>query len=478
MDLAATLAEARAKDPELSNASLAELLASLSKEQRVELQGSLSSKEATALEWNWEFWARPKQMEPSPSNWRLWLIQAGRGFGKSRTGAETVRRRVENGRSGRISLVARTASDIRDVMIEGASGIMRISPPWNRPKYEPTKRRLTWPNGAVATTFSADQPDALRGPEADFAWCDELCTWRYMEAWDNLMFGLRLGINPQCIVTTTPRPIKVIRDLVKDPTCVVTTGSTLENAGNLAPSFLSAIMRKYAGTRLGRQEIMAEILEDIAGAVFQRAWFDAGRRDDARIKSRPESMERMCVAIDPAMTSGEDANETGLIVAGRDHNRHGYVFEDASGRYAPSEWVKIAIRLYNLWQCDYIVAEVNNGGEMIANAIHQVDANILVKEVTATRGKLVRAEPVGMIYEQGRGHHVGNFPDLEDQCCRFTPDFIRQPDDSPDRMDALVWAMTDLIVEPVPYQGMMEAYRQEVAELERSKLRVVAGGRV
>ncbi len=484
MDLAATLEMARAKEPELSNCSLAELLASLTSEQRLELQGSLSSREAAALEWNWPFWSRPKQMEPSQellkakgiTSWRIWMVMAGRGFGKSRTGAETVRARVESGRSKRISLIARTASDIRDVMIEGQSGIMRISPPWNRPKYEPTKRRLTWPNGAVATTFSADQPDALRGPECDFAWCDELATWRYMEAWDNLMFGLRLGLNPQCIVTTTPRPIKVIRDLDKDPYCVVTTGSTLENAGNLAPSFLESILRKYSGTRLGRQEILAEILEDIAGAVFQRAWIDAGRRND-RFKTRPEAMDRMCVAIDPAMTSGEDSNETGLVVAGRDHNRHGYVFEDASGRMAPSEWVMTAIRLYNTWQCDYIVAEVNNGGEMIANAIHQVDANIRVKEVVATRGKLVRAEPVGMVYEQGRGHHVGMFPELEDQMCRFTPDFIRQPDDSPDRMDALVWAFTDLIVEPVPYQGMMEAYRQEVHELERSRLRVVQGGR-
>jgi len=490
MDLA-ILEEVRAKAPELQNSSFAELLASLSNEQRNALLAELSPKEAESLNWNWQFWARPKQIAPS-TDWRVWMIRAGRGFGKSRTGAEMVRQRVESGRCRRISLVARTASDIRDVMIEGQSGIMRISPPWNRPKYEPTKRRLTWPNGAVATTFSADQPDALRGPECDLAWCDELATWRYMEAWDNLMFGLRLGVNPQCVVTTTPRPIKVIRDLEKDPHCIVTTGSTLENSANLAPSFLSAILRKYEGTRLGRQEILAEILEDIAGAVFQRAWIDAGRRspdnvgikwpanklgNKAPVKIRPEHMERMCVAIDPAMTSGEDSNETGIVVAGRDSNRHGYVFDDASGRMAPSEWVNTAVRLYNLWECDYIVAEVNNGGAMIANAIHQVDENIRVKEVIATRGKIVRAEPVGMVYEQGRGHHVGSFPELEDQMCRFTPDFIRKPEDSPDRMDALVWAFTDLIVEPIAGMGMFQ-YTKELAEEMAAQrgLRIIDGG--
>jgi phage terminase large subunit-like protein len=277
-------------------------------------------------------------------------------------------------------------------------------------------------------------------------------------------------------------PIKVIRDLVKDPNCIVTTGSTMENAKNLAPSFLEAILRKYQGTRLGRQEILAEILEDIAGAVFQRAWIDSGRRSASDLgigKSavRPEHMERMCVAIDPAMTTGEDSNETGIVVAGRDHNRHGYVFDDASGRMAPSEWVNTAVRLYNLWECDYIVAEVNNGGAMIANAIHQVDGNIRVKEVVATRGKIVRAEPVGMIYEQGRGHHIGSFPEMEDQMCRFTPDFIRKPDDSPDRMDALVWAFTDLIVEPLAGAGMFQ-YTKELAEemAARLGLKIIDGG--
>lgn len=480
--------------PGQSNASLAELLGLLSDDQRKQFYRALSSREAARLEWEWSLWARPQQMEPTlalpnGNQWLKWFILAGRGWGKSRTLMETVRSRVEKGTAKRVALVARTASDIREVLVEGKSGIMNISPPWFMPRYEPTKRRITWPNGAVASTYSADQPEALRGPEHDFAACDELATWRYMDAWDNLMLGLRLGPNPQCVVVTTPRPIKIVRELLKDPFTIVTRGSMLENIPNLPSSFIGQIQRKYGGTRLGRQEIMAEVLEDVAGAVFQRKWFDEGRRerivDAARVAEqadgnpyRPENIQRMIVAIDPAMTSGEDSDETGIIVAGRDGRRHGYVFEDGSGRMAPSEWVMRAIRLYNLWQADYIVAEGNNGGDMIEHAIHQVDQNIRVKIVHATRGKYVRAEPVGMIYEQGRGHHVGHFSDLEDQCCRFTPDFDRSPGDSFDRMDALVWAMTDLIVEPVPYAGMLEFARQEAARIQelrqqRPRLRVV-----
>ena len=242
----------------------------------------------------------------------MWLLLAGRGFGKTRTGAELVRARVAARSARRIALVAPTAADARDVMVEGESGILAISPPWDRPRYEPSKRRLTWPNGAVATLYSADEPERLRGPQHDAAWCDELASWRYPEAWDMLMFGLRLGTDPRVVVTTTPRPTKLIRELLADPTVVVTRGTTYENRANLAPDFLEQIVRKYEGTRLGRQELEAEILDDVPGALWSRGVIEAARADSA------PHFVRVVVAIDPAATSGEGADETGIIVAGKD----------------------------------------------------------------------------------------------------------------------------------------------------------------
>ena len=264
---------------------------------------------------------------------------AGRGFGKTRCGAEWVRAEVKAGRR-RIALVGPTAADARNVMVEGESGILAISPDPERPLYEPSKRRLTWPNGAVATTYSADEPERLRGPQHDAAWCDELAAWRYPEAWDMLMFGMRLGADPRTVVTTTPRPAKLIRDLVRDPICVVTRGSSYENRGNLAPAFFDQIIRKYEGTRLGRQELEAELLEDTPGALWSHGSIEA-----SRLRSAPE-MTRVVVAIDPAVTSGEEADETGIVVAGKDKNGHGYVLADISGRYPPTEWARLAITAY------------------------------------------------------------------------------------------------------------------------------------
>lgn len=402
--------------------------------------------------------ARPNQRPPA-GDWRTLLILAGRGFGKTRTGAEWVRDLVENHGSRRVALVAPTAADARDVMIEGESGILAVSPGWDRPRYEPSKRRLTWPNGAIATFYSADEPERLRGPQHDAAWCDELASWRHPEAWDMLMFGLRLGADPRVVVTTTPRPTRLLRSLVEDPAVAVTRGTTYENRANLAPGFLDQIVRKYEGTLLGRQEIAAEILDDLPGVLWSRRLIEA-----ARVRTVPP-LARVVVAIDPAGTSGPDADETGIIVAGRDSAGHAWVLADLSGRYRPTEWARTAVAAYHAHHADRIVAEVNNGGEMVEAILRVIDANLPFAPVHAARGKVTRAEPVAALYEQGRVHHLGAFPQLEDQMCGL----IRGGYDggggpgrarSPDRVDALVWALTDLVLVPMPDEGIYEIYRR------------------
>jgi phage terminase large subunit-like protein len=314
---------------------------------------------------------------------------AGRGFGKTRVLSEWVCEQARSGRTGRIALVAATAADARDVMIEGESGILSVAPSWHRPVYESSRRRLAWPNGAIATTYSADQPERLRGPQHDGAACDELGSWRLAElAWAMLMFGLRLGSNPRCIVATTPRPTKLIRELLarEGKDVVVTRGSTYENRRNLAPQFFGQIVTRYEGTRLGRQELNGEVLTDTPGALWKHDQLDLGRR-------QAPDLTRIVVAIDPAAT-GEDADETGIIVAGKDAAGHGYVTADVSGHYAPTEWARIAIAAYREHCADRIVAEVNNGGEMVEATLRVVDPNVSYSAVRATRGKITRAEPV------------------------------------------------------------------------------------
>jgi phage terminase large subunit-like protein len=438
-------------------------LASLPEALRNDLIAALSPAEARALLYDWSFWARPAQLAPE-GNWRIWLLLAGRGFGKTRTGAELMRARVMAQAARRLALVAPTAGDARDVMVEGESGILAISPPWERPRYEPSKRRLTWPNGAIATLFSADEPERLRGPQHDAAWCDELASWRYPGAWDMLMFGLRLGTDPRVVVTTTPRQTKLIRQLIADPTIVVTRGSTYENRANLAPAFLGQIVRKYEGTRLGRQELEAELLEDVPGALWSRGLIEA-----ARARTAP-ALIRVVVAIDPATSSTDEADETGIIVAGKDGVGRGWVLADVSGRYQPTEWAKTAICAYRAHSADRIVAEVNNGGDMVAATVRMIEPNAPFAAVRASRGKVTRAEPVAALYEQGRVHHLGVFPRLEDQMCAFTADAYgefnrRSVGYSPDRVDALVWALTDLLVEPMPGEGIYEVYRQLSSKL-------------
>lgn len=359
----------------------------------------------------------------------------------SRTGAEWIRSAVSSGKYGRLALVAETAADVRDVMIEGEAGILAISHPSFHPTYQPSRRKLTWPNGAMATTYSAEEPDQLRGPQHDAFWADEIAKWQYPDAWDQLMFGLRLGKDPKGVATTTPRPIKLIKDLLKDPTTVVTRGTTYENLKNLAPAFAKKIISKYEGTRLGRQELNAEVLDDVPGALWNRDNIDANR-----VKKAP-TLKRIVVSIDPAVTSEEDSDDTGIVVAGLGVDGHGYILADETCHESPGGWAQAAVGAYRKWRADRIIGEVNNGGDLVEMAIRTVDLSVSYKSVRASRGKVVRAEPVAALCEQNKIHHVGLFHKMEDQMCEFTTDFDKaKMGYSPDRMEAMVWAFTELML--------------------------------
>ena len=387
----------------------------------------------------WRSRARPSQLPPS-GDWQGWLILAGRGFGKSWCGANWTNEIAETRQAGRIALVGATAADVRDTMVEGVSGILATAPAWFRPGYEPSKRRITWPNGAIATLFSAEEADRLRGPQHDAAWCDELAAWeKAQDAWDMLMFGLRLGKHPRWLVSTTPRPLPIIKSLVArvGRDVVLSRGNTFENAANLAPVFLDQLRERYEGTRLGRQEIEAAILSDMPGALWS-----TDNIDKTRVKQAP-ALRRVVVAIDPATSNKENSDETGIIVAGRAEDKSLYVLEDISGRYSPTQWATKAIEAYRKWQADRIIAEVNQGGQMVEEVLRHVDPSVSYKSVHASRGKVTRAEPISAMYEKENVHHVGAFGILEDQMTNFTSDFDRK-NGSPDRVDALVWALTEL----------------------------------
>lgn len=373
---------------------------------------------------------RPNQRPPD-GDWRKWLILAGRGWGKTRVINEWALTQAMPGTRG--AIIAATAADARDVVIEGQSGLMNIAR--TRPLYEPSKRRVTFTNGAVATVFSADEPDRLRGPQFHWAICDELAAWHYPDAFDNLMLGLRLGANPRVAIATTPRPTRLIRSLVADPHTHVTRGSTYENRANLAPQFFDQIITRYEGTRIGRQELNAEILSDMPGALWTHAALD-----QLRVTRAPE-LERIVVAVDPAATSAEGADETGIVVCGRGKDGHGYTLDDLSGRYSPDGWARQAVAAYYKHRADRIVYESNQGGEMVEHTLRTVDPNVPLKGVHASKGKQARAEPIAALYEQARAHHVGIYPDLEDQLCNWVVG-----GDSPDRLDALVWALTELLI--------------------------------
>lgn len=424
--------------------SRAEILAQLPQEERDLILGKLSDEAKAALKYDWDFWARPAQLPP-PGDWTTWLVLAGRGFGKTRMGAEWVRIKAKENPGCRIALVGETAADCRKVMIEGDSGILAISPPDFMPDYSPANRQLTWPNGSIALTYNATQPDQLRGPQHHFAWADELAKWDLMqESWDQLQFGLRLGNKPQQIVTTTPRPLPLIRALVVDDSTYFTKGRTMDNVANMPDSFFKYIEEKYGGTRLGRQELEGEILDDIPGALWQRVMID-----QCRLREVPDDLTRVIVAVDPATSNEERSDENGIVVVGvardKDGYARGYVLEDASHKGTPEEWAKTAVRMYRKWSADKIVAEKNQGGLMVESVIKTADRSVPVKLVSASRGKVVRAEPISALYEQGRVHHVGRFDLLEDQMCLFSVDNVRNSSTgSPDRVDALVWGLTEV----------------------------------
>ena len=304
--------------------------------------------------------------------------------------------------------------------------------------YSSSVSEIRLANGSKITGYAAQEPDRLRGPQFHRAWCDEVASWRYPEAFDQLMFGLRLGENPQCIITTTPKPIQIIRNLLERDDCVVTRGSTFENEKNLAASTLSMLREKYEGTTIGRQELYAELINDMDGALWTPSLIDSKRENVINIT---EKITNVIVAVDPAVTSGDSSDETGVVVVGKDSNNEYYVLDDKSGKYKPDQWGQLAIDLFYQWDADRIVAEVNNGGDLVEKLIRTLDSGVRYKSVHATRGKMVRAEPVAALYEQGRVHHCGVFSELETQMCTYTGE---RPKPSPDRLDALVWGLSEL----------------------------------
>lgn len=410
-------------------------------EARRKALSQLSNAEALSLLYDWRFWARPEQIAPD-GDWFVWLLRSGRGFGKTRTGAEWV---VERARSGfrRIALVGQSKGDVRDTMVEvGDSSILKVSPPWFMPKFEPSKRRLTWPNGAIAMIYSGDEPDQLRGPQHDSAWVDELAKFRYAEeTWSNLLFGLRIGARPQVVVTTTPRPTPLIKRLIRHSKTVDVQRPTDDNIANLSPTFIREVVEPMRGTRLGRQELEGAILDDTPGALWKRGTAEEpGTIEGNRVREMPP-LVRLVVAVDPAASTSDGAAETGIIVAGVGGDRQGYVLDDRSLKGSPNEWASEAVTAYYRNKADRIVAEANQGGDMVIATISTADARVPTKKLWASRGKQTRAEPVAALYEQGKVHHVGSFPELEDQMCTWVPG-----EDSPDRMDALVWALTELML--------------------------------
>jgi phage terminase large subunit-like protein len=474
------------------------LNASVANGRLSDILNELSAAELEFIAHDWELWARDDQLSPlwapcdsasrsrpqgaalldesraassalggrfaereSPGaikQWRVWMLLGGRGSGKTRAGAEWIRglacgeesllapcdsasRSRPQGADVRIALVGKTFADVRNVMIEGQSGLLAIHPARQRPLFEPSKRRLTWPNGAVAELFSADEAEALRGPQFTAAWCDELAKWRNAEtAWDMLQFALRLGDAPRACVTTTPRATKLLKSIIADEATVTVHLATADNALNLAPTFLAEMTRRYAGSAIGRQELLGEIVEDASDGLWRRHWIE-----EARVDAAPE-MQRIVVAVDPPVTATAASDACGIIVAGLGLDKRAYVLADRTvqGR-TPEVWARAALSAFDDYEADRLVAEVNQGGDLVVSVLQQFRQNFPVVKVRATRGKWVRAEPVAALYAEGRVAHVGRLDALEDQMCAFGADGTVKGR-SPDRADALVWAITDLLL--------------------------------
>lgn len=423
------------------------------------------------MESSWRFIARPKQLAPE-GNWATWVIRAGRGFGKTRSGAGWVQERAvaRKAKPRWIALIARTPADARDYMIEGPGGILRNAPKHERPDYEPSKRRLTWPDGSWATIFSDEEPDQLRGFSGDTAWLDEFAKFKNAKAvWDNLQFGMReasqlvdadgavVGTDrPRRLITTTPRPIPILREIEKLSSTTVVHGTSYENKANLDEDWFRETIGQYEGTRLGRQEVMAEILDDLPGALWNRDEIDDMRIAVDRTTNKPvdydlPDMQRVVVAIDPSGTRGDEdeGDDIGIIVAGKGVDGMGYVLADYTCKLGPDGWGRRAVDAYRRWNADCIVAERNFGGAMVEHTIRTVATSVPYREVHASRGKVIRAQPISALYSQGKVCHVGNFPLLEDQMCLMSDDGY-MGEGSPDRLDALVWALSDLMIRKKP----------------------------
>ncbi len=420
---------------------------------------SLSEEALAALPYVFEFWALPHQLPPE-GDWRSWVILGGRGAGKTRAGAEWVRAMVEGatpeapGRARRVALVGETYDQALAVMVKGESGLLACSPPDRRPRWVAGERMLIWPNGAEARLYSAHDPEALRGPQFDAAWADELAKWRNGQAtWDMLQFGLRLGRHPQQVVTTTPRNVDVLKDLLERPTTVKTSAPTEANRAYLAPSFLEDVRARYGDTRLGRQELDGELLEDVDGALWRRADLD-----EARVRALPEGL-RVIVAVDPPVTGHQGSDACGIVVVGvlqdgPPERWQAVVIEDCSVQaVSPNQWAEAASAAYHRHEAERLVVEVNQGGEMVTDTLRSADPLLSIRTVRASRGKVARAEPVAALYEQGRVAHLGTFPDLEDEMCRMSLTGYAGRG-SPDRVDALVWALTDGLL--VPARGYLK----------------------
>ena len=433
--------------------SAAAWLACATPETVDEFLTGLSDAALMSLPWLFEVWALPHQLPPE-GVWKTWIIMGGRGAGKTRAGSEWVRAEVEGarpldpGRSKRVALVGETLEQVEKVMIFGDSGIMACSPPDRKPKWEATKRRLVWPNGAVAEAYSAFSPEALRGPQFDAAWADELAKWtKGEEAWDMLQFALRLGPDPRQVVTTTPRNVGVLKAILKNPSTVITQAPTEANRAYLAASFLEEVRARYAGTRKGRQELNGELLEDLEGALWTASMIEAAQAE------APKAFSRVVVAVDPPVTGHDGSDECGIVVVGAltegpPSGWRAWVLEDASVSAAsPDAWARAAVAAMARHGADRLVAEVNQGGALVESVVRTVDPLVSYRAVHASRGKVARAEPVAALYEQGRVHHLRGLEVLEDQMGRMTTrGYVGRG--SPDRVDALVWALTEMIVEP------------------------------
>ena len=428
-----------------------ELIALLPEAEQKEALAGLDMEQVM---WDWKMWGRPEQQAPN-GDWNIWIYLAGRGAGKTRSAAEWVREQAKYTNTGqrRFALVARTAADVRDVIVEGESGIMNVTPPSERPLYEPSKRRLTWPNGNTATCFTADEPDSLRGPQFTHAWGDEVAAWRQtpdaagMTAFDNLRVGTRLGTNPQIMVTTTPKRVPLLYALLdeakKSNKVVVSRGSTMDNSGNLSSTYLETITGVYAGTRLAAQELYGEMLDSVEGALWTQEMLERSRH-----KIFPDHTPLRVIGVDPSVAENP-RDECGIVVcastADRDlYKRHAWVLEDATILGSPEVWANKVVEMARRWGAP-VVAEVNQGGALVRNAINSIDPSIKVFEVHSKHGKALRAEPIVLAYEQDRIHHVNYLAELEDQMTSWIPE---ESSKSPDRVDALVHAMTALLIKP------------------------------